>query len=70
MDTRGRLNIIGDLFTGADRLGDPDDLDLLGYRPVEERSQAEADEDGEQNTNTPITVRFLRKLIQGITSSF
>ena len=38
-------HIIGDLFTGADWLGDPDDFDLLGYRPVEERSQAEADEE-------------------------
>ena len=44
------LDIIGDLFTSAYRLGDPDDFDLLGYRPVEERCQAEADEDGEQNT--------------------
>ena len=43
-------HVIGDLFAGTNRLGDPDDLDLLGHRPVEERSQAEADEDGKQDT--------------------
>ena len=43
-------HVIGDLLAGTDGLGDPDDLDLLGYHPVEERSQPEADEDGKQDT--------------------
>ena len=43
-------HLIGDLFTGMDRLGDPDDFNLLGYRSIKERSQAEADENGEQDT--------------------
>lgn len=43
-------HLIGNLFTGTDRLSDPDDFDLLGYRPIKERSQAETDENGEQDT--------------------
>ena len=43
-------HLIGNLFTGTDRISDSDDFDLLGYRPIKERSQAETDENGEQDT--------------------
>ena len=66
----GLDHTLGDFVPGPDGLDHPNDLRFLGNRPIKQRGQAEADEQGEQDADHTDYGAVFQETHAGISSYF